>query len=451
MGRPLGKRFFGADANSNIKVHFHNGTAPVKGYIVKQLSSNRWRCKDVDGNIADCKLVVKDFADIAAKEMTITVKYDNGSTAQIEKISEKLVTVNGVQRHWTFDPSTSDGYVQIDEAGTNTAMANDTDLEGVDVTLVSISVTPGNSSHMTTEGTVQFTATGTYSDSSTANLTTSVTWTSNTPAKATIGAHTGLATLVAAGSTTISAALGEISGSTTLTVTTGFTWTAPSGFHGYLDFNGTNQRLSTPGSADFAPGTGAFTVECVMNFDTGGGSFPRLFSVGTYPGASVACSLEGGQVTGQPHIYFWIHGQVACSVSTSTLTGMPSFLGNWHHVVLQRDGTGKCNIYIDGNKVATGTNTYNLTDSTSALDICTEHQAGGSYTNWLKAKITNFRWTNSAVYPDSNFAVMSAELTALSGTKLLLAMTTSGAALTDTSTSAHTVTGTGSPVYSSYP
>ncbi len=44
--------------------------------------------------------------------------------------------------------------------------------------LSSIAVTPGNQSTIV-GGTVQFVATGTYSDGSTKNLTTSVTWTSS--------------------------------------------------------------------------------------------------------------------------------------------------------------------------------------------------------------------------------------------------------------------------------
>jgi len=64
--------------------------------------------------------------------------------------------------------------------------------------------------------TQQFTATGTYSDSTTGNVTSSVTWSSSNTAVATIS-NAGLATSIAAGSTTITATSGSISGSTTLT------------------------------------------------------------------------------------------------------------------------------------------------------------------------------------------------------------------------------------------
>ena len=85
-------------------------------------------------------------------------------------------------------------------------------------TLVSIAITPSNP-FIAVATTQQFTATGTYSDNTTQNLTASVTWSSSNTGVATIVGSTGLATPVAVGSTTITAALGGISGSTTLTVT----------------------------------------------------------------------------------------------------------------------------------------------------------------------------------------------------------------------------------------
>ncbi len=91
-------------------------------------------------------------------------------------------------------------------------------------TLTSIAVTAAASS-ITVGATDQFTATGTYSDGSTQNITSSVTWTSSNTGVATIttgGATPGLATGVAAGTTNITASSGTItSPAFTLTVTSG--------------------------------------------------------------------------------------------------------------------------------------------------------------------------------------------------------------------------------------
>lgn len=146
MGRPLKKKLFGANANSNIKVQFHNGTGSVPGYIVKQLGSTKFKCEDADGNIAICRLVDKASADLAAGEMSISLKSDAGVVQQAVKISQNLVTiaytgtniitgkaVSGyAQAKWTFDTSTSDTYWQIEEAGTDTALTGATDLEADD-------------------------------------------------------------------------------------------------------------------------------------------------------------------------------------------------------------------------------------------------------------------------------------------------------------------------------
>ena len=86
-------------------------------------------------------------------------------------------------------------------------------------TLVSIAVTPANPS-IAKGATEQFTATGTFSDSSTQNLTSTATWSSVTTTVATIAAG-GLATAVGTGTSTIKAVSVGITGSTTLTVTSG--------------------------------------------------------------------------------------------------------------------------------------------------------------------------------------------------------------------------------------
>ena len=130
--------------------------------------------------------------------------------------------------------SQSTGVATITAGGTVTAVSTGTSnikavlgavngsatLTVTAATLVSIAVTPANPSIGTT-GTEQFTATGTYTDNSTQNLTTAVTWSSSQMGTATISntpGTNGLASAVANGTTTIMATLGSVQGSTTLTV-----------------------------------------------------------------------------------------------------------------------------------------------------------------------------------------------------------------------------------------
>lgn len=88
---------------------------------------------------------------------------------------------------------------------------------GNGVSLSSITVTPANVS-ITKNGTKQFTATGTYSDGTSKDITTEVTWTSGTTSIATINTG-GLATGVNAGVSVITASINSITGKTNLTVT----------------------------------------------------------------------------------------------------------------------------------------------------------------------------------------------------------------------------------------
>ena len=135
MGRPLNSRLFGVDANNNIKVQFHNGSASVPGYIVKQKGSKKFVVKAY-GSATEysCVLVDKASASLAAGEMSITVKLDDTTVEQVTKISAHRVTAAGVSYPWNFSTSTSDGAAQIEEAGTDSSnvAVGSTDLEGDD-------------------------------------------------------------------------------------------------------------------------------------------------------------------------------------------------------------------------------------------------------------------------------------------------------------------------------
>jgi trimeric autotransporter adhesin len=96
------------------------------------------------------------------------------------------------------------------------AITASTSLDVSSATVSSISVTPtGRTIAPSTQ--LSFTATGTFSDSSTQVITTDATWTSSDTAVATVGPE-GVATAVAAGTTNIAAAFGGASGSSLLTV-----------------------------------------------------------------------------------------------------------------------------------------------------------------------------------------------------------------------------------------
>lgn len=89
---------------------------------------------------------------------------------------------------------------------------------GDDPALTGIAVTPAAPNGQLLAAALQFSATGTYSDGSTRDISSMVTWGSSSTAVASI-TSSGLSTSVGGGSTTISATLSGITGSTVYTVT----------------------------------------------------------------------------------------------------------------------------------------------------------------------------------------------------------------------------------------
>ncbi len=131
-------------------------------------------------------------------------------------------------------------------------------------TLTRITVTPANPK-VAVGQTQQFTATGTYSNGKTADLTASVTWSSSSPAVATIAASGGLAHGVSLGTSTIKATLGAVSGQTLLTVckveaSTKLTYTGPT-----KAAPGGSVTLSATLQAGSGPALVGKTIKFVLN------------------------------------------------------------------------------------------------------------------------------------------------------------------------------------------
>jgi len=100
---------------------------------------------------------------------------------------------------------------------TSGAISGSTNLTVTPAILTSITITPLNPP-VPVGGTQQFTATGTFTDGTTQNLTSSATWSSSNPAIATVS-NTGLGNGLGQGTATISAQYGSVTGTDNFTVT----------------------------------------------------------------------------------------------------------------------------------------------------------------------------------------------------------------------------------------
>lgn len=156
------------------------------------------------------------------QQYTATGNYSNGTSRNITTQVTWSANCGGVL--CTPAPAASisaSGLATTSTTGTITIVATLGSISGrttlyvTAASLLSITVTPANPT-VNQYSTQQFTATGHYSDGTSAVLS-SVTWSSATPATATINS-TGLATAVVAGTSTITATMGSITGSTLMTV-----------------------------------------------------------------------------------------------------------------------------------------------------------------------------------------------------------------------------------------
>ena len=136
------------------------------------------------------------------------------STASWSSTLTNIATING--NGLALSDNVGQTTIKATKDGIDSNLAVLTVTDGV---LQSITVTP--SSPSIPDGvTQQYQADGHYSDGSTVNITTQVTWTSSNTAAATVVPNSGLAQAVDPGFTVIKAASGDITGVATLTVTT---------------------------------------------------------------------------------------------------------------------------------------------------------------------------------------------------------------------------------------
>jgi uncharacterized protein YjdB len=154
----------------------------------------------------------------ASQQFTATGTFSDGTTQDIS-----------TQATWTSSITTvaimnNNGLATALTAGTTTITATyggasgSTTLTVSSAALSSIAITPANPS-LPGGANQQFTATGTFSDGTTRDITTQATWTSSITTVAIMN-NNGLATALTAGTTTITATYGTVTGSTTLTVST---------------------------------------------------------------------------------------------------------------------------------------------------------------------------------------------------------------------------------------
>jgi 6-phosphogluconolactonase (cycloisomerase 2 family) len=227
------------------------------------------------------------FALGTTDQLTATGSYSDGSKKDLTS------QVTWASATMTVATVSTAGLATSVAAGTSVISASLSGVTGNDTltvtaaTVVSIAITPVNPT-IAPGKTLQFTATGTYSDKTTKDLTTSVTWGASLSSVATIGPNTGLATAIGVGKASIT---GTYTGGPAITPAT-------------LNVNGTVYAYAT----NFAAGT-------VSQYSiSAGGALTALNPTTVAAGASpFSVSVEP---TGQ---YVYVANYNAATVSQYTI------------------------------------------------------------------------------------------------------------------------------------
>lgn len=186
--------------------------------------------------------------------------------------------------------------------------------------------------------------------------------------------------------------------------------------------------IKFPASADFAFGTGNFTVELFVFLNSWAGDAVMVDfrpSNGNYAN-TFGFSLDSN---GQPKIY---------SNQSINLGGTVS-LGAWHHVALVKT-SGALTVYIDGVGESAVSNSINF--STNGAPSIGATKSGLDNSGSFDGCISNVRVVKGTAVYTSDFAPPTGKLTAITNTKLL---TCQDNRFFDNSASAHAVTTVGYP------
>ena len=190
-----------------------------------------------------------------------------------------------------------------------------------------------------------------------------------------------------------------------LTIGSAVTTVAQSPFAGggnsYSFTSSVNSFIDTPASADWAVGTGDFTVEW-FSYQTTLSGFQRAFTVDDFASIDIGSSIESGT------FYYWANDSFRYNSSSAATANV------WTHWAIVR-ASGITKVYRNGTQLGSQiTDANNITNTVDELTIGNENTAStiAAFVGYL----TNFRWVKGLAVYTGNFTVPTSALAAEAST-----------------------------------
>ena len=192
-----------------------------------------------------------------------------------------------------------------------------------------------------------------------------------------------------------------------------------------ISFNGTNAVINLSADADVNPGSGIFTLECYAYALSGGSA-----AFGIYDGSPGGNGSFVLRRVGAGTLMVERHN------TAFDITGAAFSENTWHHVAVTRDSNNNVRLFVDGNQSgSTSTNNTHNYQGTFRL--------GRDNNGFTNGYISNLRLIKGICLYTSNFTAPTGNLTNASGTKLLMAQSTTSATAATVKPSGVTISGPG--------
>lgn len=174
------------------------------------------------------------------------------------------------------------------------------------------------------------------------------------------------------------------------------------------NFNGTSGYITFPNSANFAFGTGAFTIEFWINTSTLQNDKFLLSGRASIGTMHITTGGAAGSTAGALRY-----------VGSSTITSGTTLIsdGTWHHCAIVRGASNNVVLYVDGVSRGTGTDTTNYTTTTGTWFIASNDTTPPA--NLLQGTISNLRIVKGTAVYTAAFTPPTVPLTAITNTSLL--------------------------------